>query len=99
MIIIAGTVTVKQGLRDEAMRAASDMVEATRAEPGCRAYAFYADLQDPHTFFLFEEWESEEALQRHFATPHMAAFRAHLPGLLAAPIAIKRYAVASAVTM
>ena len=71
MIVIAGTVTIRPGKRDAAIRVAQTMVKATQAEPGCVRYQFYADLDDPHTFFLFEEWGSEEALARHFASEHM----------------------------
>jgi quinol monooxygenase YgiN len=96
VILIAGTVRIRVERRDEAMRAALAMAEATRKEPGCVSYRFYADLEAPDTFFLFEEWETEEALARHFATPHMAEFQARLPGLLAGPLAIKRYVATAA---
>ena len=96
MIVIAGSVAVRPERRDEAVRVALEMERATRAEAGCHAYRFSAALDDPATFLLFEEWESEEALARHFASAHMAAFQQALPGLLAGPLAIKRYAVSSA---
>jgi quinol monooxygenase YgiN len=91
MILVAGAVRIRPERRDEAVRVALAMAEATRAEPGCRQYAFYADLQAPDTFFVFEEWDSEEALARHFETPHMAEFQAKLPALLAGPLDIPSY--------
>ena len=99
MIIIAGKIQVRPERRDEAARAALAMVEATRREPGCVSYAFYGDLVDPGTFFLFEEWESDAALAAHFQTEHMARFQAEVPSLLAAPPTISRYVVESATTM
>ena len=99
MIVIAGTTAVKPERREEAMRAALAMARATRAESGCLAYRFYADLEDPNTFFVFESWETEEALARHFQTEHMQQFRQRLPALLAAPPAITRYLVTSAAPM
>src|SRR5262249_42720487 len=96
MIVIAGSVAVRPDRREEAVRVARTMVAATRREAGCQTYRFSADLDDPNTFLIFEEWESEEALGRHFQTPHMAAFREALPGLLAGAPALRRYEIASA---
>ena len=99
MIVIAGSVPVKPERRDEAARAALRMAEATRKEAGCISYRFYVDLADPDTCFIFEEWENEEALGRHFQSPHMAEFQKSLPGLLAGAPAIRRYAVTAVTPM
>jgi quinol monooxygenase YgiN len=99
MTVVAGTVRVRPERRDEAIRVALTMARATQAESGCRTYRFYADLEDPAVFFIFEEWESEEALGAHFQTEHMAAFQAALPELVAGPPDIRFYSVASARSM
>jgi quinol monooxygenase YgiN len=72
MIVISGTVQVQPPLRAEAIAKAVWMQQLSQAEPGCRCYRFYTDLEDPNCFRIFEEWESEEALKAHFQTPHMA---------------------------
>ena len=99
MIVIAGTILVKPERRDEAQRAALAIVEATRREAGCISYAFYADLVEPGTFFLFEEWESDAALAAHFQTEHMARFQQQVPALVAGLPKITRYVVESATAM
>jgi quinol monooxygenase YgiN len=99
MMVVAGTVRVRPEKRDEAIRLALTMATATQAESGCRAYRFYADLEDASVFFIFEEWESEEALGAHFQTAHMAAFQAALPGVVAGPPDIRFYTVSSARSM
>lgn len=99
MLVIAGTVKVKPESRAEAAAAALTMATATRAEPGCKSYGFYADLGDPNTFLIFEQWENEAALMAHFQTPHMAAFNAAIPRFLAAPPSIDRYEIAAVVKM
>jgi quinol monooxygenase YgiN len=96
MIVVAGTVAVVPARREEAARVALAMAEATRREAGCRAYRFSTDLADPNLFLVFEEWESAEALARHFESAHMRVFRERLPGLVAGPPAIRRYEVSSA---
>jgi quinol monooxygenase YgiN len=95
VIVIAGTVRVQPARREDALRVARAMAQATCAEAGCRHYRFYADVDDPGTFFLFEEWESEAALARHFESDHMRTFQQEIPALLAAPPQIRRYEVES----
>lgn len=99
MIVIAGSVAVRPERRDEAIRIARTMAAATRQESGCVTYRFSVDVDDPNTLLLFEEWETEEALGRHFQTPHMEAFRAALPDLLGGAPMLRRYVVASATAM
>jgi quinol monooxygenase YgiN len=99
MIVIAGTIRIRPDRRDDAIRVAVEMAGATCAEPGCVSYRFFADLVDPTLFFLFEEWESEDALTRHFASDHVKAFQRRIPDLVGGPAAIKRYAVTSAAPM
>ena len=62
-------------------------------EEGCKDYTFYADLGDPHKFFLFEEWDGQIYLDAHFKTGHMAEFRKQLPDFTAAPPQVTRYVV------
>ena len=69
------------------------MAVETRKEAGCVSYAFYTDVEDPGRIRVFEEWESGEALDRHFATPHMAEFRAALGRLQGLRGGVYRYEV------
>jgi hypothetical protein len=50
MLVVAGSVRIDPARREEALRAALAMMEATRREAGCRAYTFSADLADPGRF-------------------------------------------------
>jgi quinol monooxygenase YgiN len=94
MIVISGTVQVQPPLRAEAIAKAVWMQQLSQAEPGCRCYRFYTDLEDPNCFRIFEEWASEEALKAHFQTPHMAEFNAVLAKVLASKPNITRYLIA-----
>jgi quinol monooxygenase YgiN len=96
MIIISGSVRIKPERRADAVRGALEMAAATAREPGCITYRFSADLADPSRIYIFEEWETAEALARHFETDHMRVFQQSLPDLLAEAPAIKRYVVESA---
>ena len=95
MIVVAGRVVIDPAKRDEGVRAATEVMEETAKETGCISYTFSADLIDPGTFRIFEEWESQEALDAHFASPHMAKFQGVVGSLGVREMKIQRYEVAS----
>ena len=76
MIIVSGVMTFRPSAHDRVVPLARELVAETLKEPGCREYGFWADLDEPGKFRIFEEWESQEALTAHFGTPHFAAFGA-----------------------
>lgn len=80
MIIIEGTVRVPPERLEAARPAMEAMIRASRAEPGCIDYAYSVDVLDPGLVRVTERWESRAVLEAHFATPHMAAWRAEFDG-------------------
>jgi len=76
MILIAGTVRILPEKIASARVAARRMIEATRREDGCERYAFAEDLLDPGLIHISELWRDQAALDAHFASPHMAVWRA-----------------------
>lgn len=75
MIQINGTIIIDDSFDDQAFAAVTAMMEATRQEDGCLEYTTARDLSDPHRLILLERWRDRAALDAHFASPHMAAFR------------------------
>lgn len=74
MILITGKISLDPARKDEASEAAVEMMQATRAEEGNVEYAFTWDLVEDGVMRVIEQWESQEALDRHFQEPHMATF-------------------------
>ena len=95
MLVIAGEIEIDPANRDKAIAAALRVMEETRREAGCISYTFTGDFADQGRFRVFEEWESQAALETHFASPHMAAFQAAVGGLGVKRVAIQRYEVSS----
>ena len=79
-VIIAGTVRVPAenlaGLKSH-MEA---MLAASRAEDGCLSYSYAEDVSEPGLVRVFEAWRDQAAVDAHFQTGHMAAWRAAWPG-------------------
>jgi quinol monooxygenase YgiN len=99
VIVVAGTVSIRPEKRDAARAAAQRVAEATRAEPGNRAYRFGLDVDDENVVHVFEEWESAQALDEHFTTPHLAEFMTVLADVLEGEPALVRYEVADSAAL
>jgi quinol monooxygenase YgiN len=95
MLVVAGTITLDPAQRAEAEAAFDEMRAATLAEPGCISYEAYADRTDPGTMFIFERWKSQQDLDAHFATPHMAEFGVALSRCGVKSMDVKKYVVSS----
>jgi quinol monooxygenase YgiN len=85
MIVVVGRVRTDAKKRGELLRIAQAVVTASRRDEGCVSYRFYEDTEIANDFVFIEEWESEDALQQHFATPHIAEFMQAVPATLVAP--------------
>lgn len=95
MLVVAGHIRIDPARREAAIAAAAEVQGETRREPGCISYTFSADLGEDGLFHLFEEWESQDALDAHFKTPHMAVFQGKIAGLGVKEMKVKRYEIAS----
>ena len=67
----------------EALAISKQHVARSRTEPGCISHSVYEDKDKENHLVFVEEWESEEALQGHFAVPESGQF-ANAPGAMAA---------------
>ena len=78
MIIVKGEVRFGDGEIARLQPVFAANIAATRAEPGCGAYSYAVDVLDPNLLHVAEEWSSEEAIDLHMQSPHMAALFAAL---------------------
>ncbi len=99
MIVVIGRVVTDADRRDDLVRLGEALAGASRAEEGCLSYRLYEDTEADNEFVFVEEWVSEEALQRHFGTPHIAQFMKAIPAAVVAPPDVKFHTVASTVDL
>lgn len=95
MIIIAGTGLIRAGKLDEAVQRVQEMIHTTRQEEGCLDYSVYVDPLQNNKFMIFEQWNSQTDLERHFATPHFQQFGPYLNTVIDGELQIRRYEVSS----
>lgn len=81
MILVSGTIRLPAAGLARALPAMTDMMAASRAELGCIAYAYAVDLIDPGLIHVVERWTDRAALAAHFASPHLAVWRAQFGDL------------------
>ena len=95
MIVVVGRVKTDDQHRDELLRIGHEGVAASLQDEGCISYRLYEDTERPNEFVFIEEWESDAALQEHFATSHIAEFMRTLPTTLIAPPDVKFHTIES----
>lgn len=94
-VIIAGTVRVPAGNVARFRPHMAAMLAASRAEAGCVAYSYAVDVEDPGLIRIFEAWRDQAAVDFHFATPHLAVWRAAWPEFGVSERRLFAYEVAS----
>ena len=81
MLLIVGTFRLPPENTDQALPAMEAMILASRAEQGCLEYSYAQDVLDLGLIHVTETWADREALDQHFASEHIAQWRASWPGL------------------
>ncbi|MGI3903347.1 MAG: putative quinol monooxygenase [Janthinobacterium lividum] len=81
MLLIVGVLRMGPGGLAAARHAMTTMIEKSRAEPGCRGYSYAEDVLEPGLIRVTEMWEDSAALDAHFASSHIAEWRAAWPSL------------------
>ncbi len=71
------------GKESQLRSALEALVGPTSQEKGYVNYDLHEAVDEPGTFFFYENWESAEALDTHLAAPHLVDFSARIPDLLA----------------
>ncbi|HET7049815.1 MAG TPA: putative quinol monooxygenase [Solirubrobacteraceae bacterium] len=99
MIVVVGRVQTDTGKRAELVRIGQAVAAASRLEPGCISYRVYQDTETENDFVFVEEWESDEALRRHFATSHVAEFMQAIRATIVAPPDVKFHSIASSMDL
>lgn len=85
MYLLRATTVVRPEARERWLGVLAELLPPSRAEQACLSYEVHESVEAPNTFLFLEEWATLEGFYAHNATPHVAAFFAALPELLAEP--------------
>jgi quinol monooxygenase YgiN len=70
MIKVMAKSYAKSDKLDRILELSREMVTETVKEDGCIKYELVQDVKDPCVLIILEEWESQEALDKHMASEH-----------------------------
>jgi quinol monooxygenase YgiN len=99
MIVVVGRVVTDAARRQELESIGQALARASRAEEGCLSYRLYEDTENENEFVFVEEWDSQQALERHFATPHIAEFMRAVPSAVVAAPEVKFHTIEQTVDL
>lgn len=74
MMIITVSFNCRPDTRANIIALCRSMIEPSRKEIGCISYGFYQDMTDENSFFFFEEWRDQQAIDAHVASKHYIDF-------------------------
>lgn len=77
MLVVTAKWVAKPGEEVHIVEILATLTPLTRAEPGCRMYLAHRALEDPRTFFLYEQYDDAAAFAAHAASDH---FQRHVLG-------------------
>ncbi|WP_334160822.1 putative quinol monooxygenase [Phenylobacterium sp.] len=75
-VLIAGTFRLPPEAVERFRPHMETMLAKSRAEDGCLTYSYAFDVLEPGLVRVFEAWRDQAALDAHFATAHLAEWRA-----------------------
>ncbi|HZQ91693.1 MAG TPA: putative quinol monooxygenase [Terriglobales bacterium] len=70
MVVLAVTWVAKAGAEEKAAALFRELTEKSRREPGCAMYIVHRKQDDPRTFFIYEQYRDQAALEAHRASAH-----------------------------
>ena len=99
MIVLNATIPVDPDSREQAVEAATDLAQASRAEDGVVDYRVTADLEDENVIRIFEQYEDDDAVNAHMESDHFLAFQGQVPEFAGGEVELYRFDVSETTQM
>jgi quinol monooxygenase YgiN len=94
-VVVIAQLEAKPAFSTEFRAALTPLIAATVQEPGCHSYQLHQSQDNPHSWMLYEVWESQDALKAHQQQAHFIAFVANTEHWFASST-VRRYHAVSA---
>ena len=82
MIVVAAKLKAVEGKGDELEQEFRKLVPKVLKDPGAISYAVHRKVNAPNDFFVYEKYESGDALKFHGSTEHFQEFSKAIASLL-----------------
>ncbi len=88
-LFVFARITPKPEYLSDARSAVLGIVKQTQSEAGCRQFSLLEGLEDG-CLYLYEEWESQVALTKHYQQPYTKAVFERYEQWLAQPVEVTK---------
>lgn len=78
LLTVVARMTALPGKEAQLRAELEALIEPTLAEDGCVNYDLHVAVDDPATFFFYENWRSPGHLEAHLANSHLVEFAGKL---------------------
>ena len=75
LLVVTAKIVFKSEYRSLLDPEIREVVRVSKLDPGCLQYDLHQSIEDPDVYFLYETWESEDALAGHMVSPHVKAWQ------------------------
>ena len=93
MVVMHSEVPIDPAFREAAMELMAWMAAESRAENGVIDYRVTADIEDPNTLRIIEQYEDDEAARSHESSEHLDEFQERIGPCLADDATLYRFDV------
>lgn len=91
MLVVAAILKAVEGKGGQIEEEFKKLVPKVLKDPGTIAYTVHRSIDNPDKLFVYEKYESKEALKAHSSTPHFQEFSQAIASLLDGRPEIGRY--------
>ncbi|MDY0362318.1 MAG: putative quinol monooxygenase [Desulforegulaceae bacterium] len=91
MFTIIAHIHVKPEKKEEALKAAKELVEKVKEEQGTLFYSFSINEKEPDTFVFMEKYKDMDAISAHSTTPYFKEFMKKAADFSSKPAEINIY--------
>lgn len=94
-VTVLARIKAKEGMEEKVRQELLALVAPSRSEEACLNYDLHQSVDDKSLFVFYENWTSQDALDKHLLMPYLDAFDENVEGLLAQPVEISLWEMIS----
>ena len=78
MIIVNAKFYIKEDKKTQFLKEIEGLISASKKDKGCLEYSLYESTDNQLEFVMIENWESQDAIEKHNTNPLLVAFAKNL---------------------
>ena len=87
-VTVIARIKAKEGMEEHVRRELLALIAPSRSEEACLTYDLHQSADDKSLFMFYENWTSQEALDKHLSMPYLDAFDEKTEEMLAEAVEV-----------